>query len=582
MSTPNLQMLLFAKWRSVRNGVVSTTGGMRFRVSLFLFLGGLFWFGTFAAVYWFVDQCQRVEIFGDVLVEQLVSMVFLIVLSILVFSNLIGSFSAYFLADDLRFLMSRPIRPYAFFSARFIELLLQSSWMVFLFSLPVFISVGVVYRLGPGFYLSIPVVLVPMLVISTAIASVLSFFLTNVLPARRTREILLLLVALLFVVMFIVFRSLQPERFLNPDDRSGIIEILSTFQAPQATFLPSKWAFEALWPDFLGFGDRSRGFFLGCLYSTAAGLFFVSAWAFRAFHFNGYSKAQEGRSEGSAPERIVRTLLGRRSTAAERSRRSLAALSAAGSGRFGFFAEMRRKDARTFIRDTAQWTQLILLVALIVIYLLNFRYMQTIGEGGIIGPVGLYFCNLGLSGFVITAICVRFVFPSISLEGRSFWLIRSAPVKAMTFLRAKWLALLPGIWVVGQTLTLTSNLMIGTGWELCVIALIVQTAATVGVVGLGIGLGAIYPRFGAGDAVQVATGFGGFFYMVTGVALNLAILVLSAYPTLLILGPESSPLRYLGPSRVGWGVVLGVGAILLPILVASLTVRLGSRHIATR
>ena len=581
MSAPNLQLLLYAKWRSVRNGVVNTRGGMRLRILLFALLGGLFWLGTFAAVYWFVDQCQRVEIFGDVLVEQLVSMIFLIVLSVLVFSNLIGSFSAYFLAEDLRFLITRPIRPYAFFTARFIELLLQSSWMVFVFSSPVFLTVGIVYRLGPSFYLSIPVVIIPLMVICTAIASLISFFLTNVLPARRTREILLLLVALLFVVLFVLFRSLQPERFLNPDDRSGIVEILSTFQAPQATFLPSKWAFRALWPDFIGLGDRHRGFFLGCLYSTAIGLFFLSGWAFRALHFNGYSKAQEGRSEGSAPERLFRAISGRRISVAERSKRALAAL-ASGTGRFSFFAEMRRKDAHTFIRDTAQWTQLILLTALIVIYLLNFKYMQTIGEGGIIGPVGLYFCNLGLSGFVITAICVRFVFPSISLEGRSFWLIKSAPIAEISFLRAKWAAMLPGIWLVGQTLTLLSNFMIGAGWKLSVIALIVQTVATVSVVGLGVGLGAVYPRFRANDAVQVATGFGGFLYMVTGVVLNLAVLLLSAYPTLLILGPEASPLRYLGAIRVGWGVCLGAAAVVLPLFVSLLAVRIGARNLAVR
>ncbi len=574
-------MLLFAKLTGVRNSVLSTGGGLRERALAFLVLGGLFWGGTFAAVHWFIDQCQRVELFGDVLVEQLIGMVFLIILSVLFFSNLVASFSTYFLSDDLQFLMSRPIAPYSFFSARFLELLFQSSWMVALFSLPVFVSVGIVYELDFWFYLRVPATLLPILLIATSTASLVSFLLTNLLPARRTREALLLLVALTFVVLFVMFRSLQPERFLNPDDRSNIVEILSTFQAPRVHFLPSEWAFRSLWPDLLGLGEMRRGFFFTCLYSTAAGMFFLSGWAFRALHFNGYSKAQEGRPDGSAPERLARRLAGKGATAEVRGHKQLDKL-AKSPGFLSFNREMRRKDALTFIRDTAQWTQLILLGALIVIYLLNFKYLQTIGDGGIIGPVGLYFCNLGLSGFVITAICVRFVFPSVSLEGRAFWLIRSAPTTTASFLRSKWWALLPGIWLVGQTLTFLSNVMIGTGSLLIFLAMILQTCVTIGIVGVGIGLGAIYPRFNSSNAAQIATGFGGFVYMVSGVMLCLVSVLLSIYPTFYLLGSSYIAWRHIAPPNMALVVGLGFASLALPLAVSLIIIRVAGARLEQR
>src|SRR5688572_31916223 len=34
------------------------------------------------------------------------------------------------------------------------------------------------------------------------------------------------------------------------------------------------------------------------------------------------------------------------------------------------------------------------------------------------------FLNLGLAGFVLAAIAARFIFPAISLEGRTLWLLR--------------------------------------------------------------------------------------------------------------------------------------------------------------
>jgi len=38
--------------------------------------------------------------------------------------------------------------------------------------------------------------------------------------------------------------------------------------------------------------------------------------------------------------------------------------------------------------------------------------------------------NLGLGEFVATAVAVRFVYPMVSLEGRAWWLLRTAPVSS--------------------------------------------------------------------------------------------------------------------------------------------------------
>ena len=38
------------------------------------------------------------------------------------------------------------------------------------------------------------------------------------------------------------------------------------------------------------------------------------------------------------------------------------------------------------------------------------------------------FLNLVLAGLVIASVSVRFVFPSISLEGRAFWIAKTTPL----------------------------------------------------------------------------------------------------------------------------------------------------------
>ena len=51
-----------------------------------------------------------------------------------------------------------------------------------------------------------------------------------------------------------------------------------------------------------------------------------------------------------------------------------------------------------------------------------------------------------------------------------------------------------------------------------------------GLVGLGVGLGAVYPRFETENLAQVATGFGGMVYMVVSALYVGAVVVLEAWP----------------------------------------------------
>ena len=104
------------------------------------------------------------------------------------------------------------------------------------------------------------------------------------------------------------------------------------------------------------------------------------------------------------------------------------------------------KDFKSFFRDTTQWSQLILLTALVIVYLYNFRVLPLDKT-----PLPTFFLqnlvsflNMALAGFVLSAVSVRFVFPAVSLEGLSFWTIRSSPLSPRTFLWGKfWTSLIP-------------------------------------------------------------------------------------------------------------------------------------------
>ena len=176
------------------------------------------------------------------------------------------------------------------------------------------------------------------------------------------------------------------------------------------------------------------------------------------------------------------------------------------------------KDLKVFRRDVSQWLQLLPLAALVLLYLYNFRAFDLGRIPYMSGVIkNLYaFVNLGLAGFVVATVAVRFVFPAVSAEGNAFWIIRTAPVSLRDFLWSKfWTGLVP-ILVLTEVLTVTANQFLGIDPALKVVAALAIAFMTFALVGLADGLGARYPRFGA-DPTQAAGSYGGIAFMILGV-----------------------------------------------------------------
>jgi len=129
------------------------------------------------------------------------------------------------------------------------------------------------------------------------------------------------------------------------------------------------------------------------------------------------------------------------------------------------------KDVKLFFRDTTQWSQLILLAVLLVIYLFNIRALPLFtGEQVPFFFVTLVsFLNLGLAGFVLASIAARFIFPAVSLEGRQMWLLRSSPLDLRALLWSKyWTGTLP-LLVLALIITVFTNILLrATGFMMVV------------------------------------------------------------------------------------------------------------------
>ena len=523
--------LLSPRWLGSRNRLRRLTRAGRGQL-LFVSLIGLV-FG--AAIFGFFLRVLRyflaVPDFGSVLTYKLLGMVFMTFFSILLFSNIVAALSTFFLSKDLDRLVAAPIEWARFYRVRFTETCIDSSWMILVFALPACLAYGVAHGAGLAFYGMVAVTLVPFVVIPAALGITVTVALVNVFPARRTKDIMVFLSIVLVAGLYILFRILRPERLVNPEAFSDFVAFMTAMRAPSAPYLPSSWAVEALYPFLYGAAggapspDTALGadavstthaaFYFFLLATTAAVTFMLSQAVAGRWFLSGWSKAQEGRRA-----RLTRGAVWERGLA-------LATLPFSPQTRL-----LIAKELKSFFRDTSQWSQLFLLLALVVVYVYNFSVLPLSGS-----PLVTFyfknvvaFVNLALAAFVTAAVAVRFVFPSISLEGRAFWILKTAPLDLRRVWWSKfWTGFAP-LFVVGEALVMVTNSYLGVMPAMMWLSSVTLAAMLFGIVSLGLAVGAAYPRFDADNAARVAAGPGGMIYMVLCVSFIGAVVVLEAWP----------------------------------------------------
>lgn len=510
MIKPYPYLLLPSLWAS-RNRAHRRERGDLLRALTFGGIGLIVAAAIFAAAFWLTWQLADYAELGDYLLRVGLSWLFLTFLSFLAFSGLVTALSTFFLSDDLRLLLVAPVAARRVFHARFMRTLALASWMIVVFLVPLLLGVGLARCAPWSFYGVATLTIVPFTIIPVALGTGATFVLVNVFPARRARDFLMLTGLLFAASLVILLRYIRPERLMRVESLPDVTGFFATLQSPVTPLLPSFWAGETLFATLQGGRDVLH---FAALWTTAIAMMLLLRAAHERWHFAGYSNAQEARKARFTKLRSFDRV-------AERLPLS--------TGR----RQLLLKDAKVFFRDVSQWSQLLLLLALMLVYLYNFRVLDLDRLPFVSGVIkNVYaFVNLGMAGLVMATVAVRFVFPGVSSEGAAFWIVRTAPVSLRDFLWSKfWIGLVP-VLVLTEALTVAGNQLLGVDPFLKVVGAVTIFFMSFALVGLATGLGARYPRFTADNASQVAGSYGGIAYMVMAVLFVLAIVALVGWPS---------------------------------------------------
>jgi len=520
-------------------------------------IAGAFLYGDFALFRRLFRAIAEVEqstpFFALGLLRNLLALVFLVAVVILFSSAMTAAIGAFFTDLDLEIYHAAPRAKARIVAARWAKTLAESATVVYLFLIPMFVAFARQYPVPRSFFPLVLANLAMLLAIPVTLGALLILTLVRWFPVRRVHQIVATLAIVVLTLAVVAFRVARPERFFTEVSGTDAVQVLKQIELPSMERYPGTALADLMVdPDASAFPPK-----IWLTFALVAALFFAVA---RRTYFAAFVRARESMAPvaigASAFTHAADRLLG----PLEAPTRALVA-----------------KEIRTLSRDVAQWSQLFLMAALLFLYLYNIRMLPL---GGDVRAGLIAYANLGMAGFVIAAICLRFAYPSVSSEGRAFWLVQSAPVSYRRFLIVKVCVYAAPLTLLAFVLTAFANVLLGADRVVWAFTLGGASMLAVTLVSMGVGLGAIAPNFNAENPLQVGLSLGGFGYMAASLAYVGALMLLMARPAMHYLlhfglGVESS--RATAAIAVVIAVTLSFVLAVFPLLAAEK--RLQSRQI---
>lgn len=382
---------------------------------LLLALAVLFWLviGYFSArVFGYLAHMPEVpDFFRRYLAEKILTMVLLTLYSLLVMSSLIASLQILFLSDDLPFLLSTPLRPSVVFAWKALLAGASSSALVVFAALPILFFYHRHFGSGGLSLALIALAFLLFLVLGVLPGLLLGLTVPALVSVRRLQPVLSVFSILIIAGLVIMLRLLRPERLMEPEAIHDLVGFVRSLDVPGLRWFPFQWAGRAMAMATGGQAAEAGRLILRIALVSAAG---VGALAL-------------------LQSRLYLPVLDRTRHAAGGARRSTWRKPRLCSPTV---TALLHKEGKTFWRTQAQWTQLLVILALVVVFVLNMRALP-IPHDSVRTLIG--HLNFGLVLFIIAGLHSRFSFLALAGEGSGVILTAASPLPPVRFFRFKLL-----------------------------------------------------------------------------------------------------------------------------------------------
>ena len=491
---PNL-LYWTAKARIWRNWLFSQAG-RPLRSVLTLLVMGAIWLALYGLFYSGFTYAQLVYFLDVYLISGMFGIFLLLVFLLLILSGAVLGNTGLYHSREATLLMTIPLAPERAALYRSMELGFFNSLAALYLITPLVAAYAVVEEIPTAWLVQDLLLLLPLLVIPNALGFSGSILVRLGTGRVSRRGIIVTGIVVTLAAFYLLLSTFDFGVF---DENQHPVMLLNqtanALKGTRAWFLPTYWYVEAVFSPARGHPNMTI-WFGGVLVTVASALMIAWVGVIRRWYYPSWLRET---GQAKRPARALRRVnrLAQWAHRLEPLPETLRTLLA--------------KDALLFVRDHVVRTQGLIMVGLLLVYFASLRSLYS----GLVGEPWQKFlisiANFAALGILLSAFGCRFFLPLVGVEGRKFWLLRTAPPSLGLLLVEKWLFGTLVLLALGHPLLALSNYMTAMDRVFVTASHVALLLVIPPLVGVCVGLGAVFPDFdeagSAGTGVQATFAF---------------------------------------------------------------------------
>jgi ABC-2 type transport system permease protein len=410
--------------------------------------GSLLVFGAFSfaayilshSITQFVLEHTRIGLY---LYHQFISMMLFVLFMSVNLGNIIVSYSTLYRSPEVGFLFTKPVPFTSIFLLKFFDNFWYSSTTLFLVAFMALLGYGNYFGYPWYFFAGVMLfVLIPFMFLAACLAVLILLAIMKLAGRIGFRKVMTGIFALYFFFIFLFFKSSNPIQLVEEVNRhfANADTYLAQLAPGFLRYLPNQWIAKFLF--FLARGQVSDALpFAGLLLAVTLAAFLLCILVAKKFYYRSWLISLQVQSMARLPYHPARKRF-----IDFRSGRLLPPQLDA----------LLKKEYFLFLREPAQWIHLLVMIVLTVSFAfsashvnITLRVVQT--------QILTYLTLFAFGGFMVASVSLRFAFPMLGLEGKSFWVLRSAPITNAKLYTIKFILVFVPVLLLAEYIAVSSN-----------------------------------------------------------------------------------------------------------------------------
>jgi len=424
---------------------------------------------------------------GTVIIKKIIFIIFFILFFMIAISFAILFYGAGFKSKETTYLFSLPLDTETIIFYKFLKSTILASWIPFLGIILFFLAYSVISKINLFYPLFFSLYIIPFLILSCFLGYVVCLGILRFLNFKK----FIFLVIFMTTIIFIIYSSSKT----SSDILYFLSQEIAFLKIAQLWFLPFSW------PAYGFICLENKEFFHSFIYLLnlwSLSLFLLGFLGNfkKTFSYIYHYKIHSSRKIISSD--YIKSVVERLKI-------------------FSFSTQqIILKDIKLFLREPALCLQFLVFFGILFFYFLNLRRFSY----HLLEPMWknlLTFLNTFSILCISSAMCVRFIFPQWSLEGKNFWLLKLSPLSLNKIYLIKAVVANIFLFTISGILIFVSNHMLNLE-RFFFLTIWIVLFSTYVLISISLGLGAYFADFKEEHYLKAVESVGGFLTLVINFA----------------------------------------------------------------